>query len=205
MIALWIVLGLLALPLILLLIPIRLSLDFQNRTMKLRIGHGLIRIQLLPKRKKKKSKPAAKTEAPEPTPKPQPKRDISDVYEQAQQFIPLAKKMLAAIPNIFGAVCIDRLTVHVRFFQEDPADLALHYGQAWAASGWIVAALSNLFTIKRQDVRPVIDDRVDGFDLQASIRVRVFGWKIAALAMRLAKQYLCLRWQMRKNRKGESL
>ncbi len=178
---LWIVLAVLGVLALLLWLPVRFDLDYEKSGLVVRLRFGLIRLRLLP-RKPKAKKPAA----PKPdTPAPKKKRSISSLYAAAQRYIPLVKKLLRLVPAALHAVVIDRLSVTVRFYDEDPADLALRYGQIWAAIGGMSAALSRVFQIRQQDLQPVIDPQAEGFELEANVRVHVTLWQVCGLGIRL--------------------
>lgn len=198
--ALWIFLAVVGIIGLLLLLPIWLYVEYAGDEPRVHVGYGPIRVQLLPKRRKKKNrKKQKKQEAVEPTPPPKEKRTVQSVYASAKQYLPLVKTVLGMIPSTLRAVVIDELRVYVKLNDDDPADLALHYGQAWAAIGWLVAAISNLFQLKRQDVRPVVDSQCEGFTLEASVKVHLTLWKICGLGLKFLKRYLQQRKQAAAN------
>lgn len=180
MIWLWILLALL----VLFLMPAWLYVDYADETTYLRVGFCGIRVTVLPKRKKRRKKKNAML------PRTQKKRTIQSVYASAKRYFPLVKASMELIPDVMHQIVIDELKVYVTLSDDDPADLALHYGQAWAAIGWLVGCITNLFRLRRQDVRPIIDQKSENFSLQASVKVRVSLWRACWVGIRFLKRYL---------------
>lgn len=180
MIWLWILLALF----VLMMMPAWLYVEYVDETAYLRVGFCGIQITVLPKRKKRsKKKAAAALRMPK-------KRTVQSVYASAKRYFPLVKASMELIPDVMRQVVIDELKIYVTLNDDDPADLALHYGQAWAAIGWLLSCITSLFRLKRQDVRPIIDQMSENFSLQASVKVRVSLWKACWVGIRFLKRYL---------------
>lgn len=177
--ALVIVLAVLAVLLLLLLLPVHLEVDCLGRQLDAFVQVGPLKYHLLAGKKKKSGKKAA--EKAEKKQKKKAKDEaqkkgmekIEAVYAAGEEYLSLVKQITGLIPVIRRVLVIDNLTVYVRFYDEDPAQMAMHYGQAWAAIGWIVGILSNLFRLRKQDVCPVIDDTADGFVFEAKVRIHI--------------------------------
>lgn len=187
--ALWILLAVVGVFGLMLLLPICLYIEYLDEEMFVRLGIGPIRVRLLPPKKRHKAK-KEKRELPECAASAKKKRTIQSIYAEAKRYIPLVKTVLSMIPDTLHAAVIDKLTVYVKLCDDDPADLALHYGQAWAAIGWIVTTISNTCRLKQQDVRPVMDTRVNGFALEAAVKVHLTGWRVCGLGVKFLKRYL---------------
>lgn len=183
--ALWILPAVAGVIGLLLLLPVSVHIEYFDEKTFVTLGIGPVRVGLLPRKRKQKKKELAT-----PAQAPEKKRTIQSVYAEARQYIPLVKTVLSMIPDTLHAAVIDKLTVHVKLYDDDPADLALHYGQAWAALGWIVTAISNLSCLKQQDVRPIMDEQTDGFALEAKVRVHLRVWQICGLGIQFLKRYL---------------
>lgn len=56
---------------------------------------------------------------------------------------------------------IKRLELKVTLTGDDPCDLAVHYGEAWAATGNLLPQLEQAFTIKKRDIDVIYDFTAD--------------------------------------------
>lgn len=55
--------------------------------------------------------------------------------------------------GLLDIAVLNRMELKLTMAGDDPCDLAIHYGQAQAAMGALVAALENLLTIRKRDVQ----------------------------------------------------
>ena len=66
----------------------------------------------------------------------------------------IAKKLLQ---GIFRKHRIRRLEIKLLLAGDDPCDLAVNYGKAWAATGNLIPLLEEHFIIKKRDVQIACD------------------------------------------------
>lgn len=98
------------------------------------------------------------TDNPKPTPLPEAPKPPAAVKESAggslKDFLPLVELALQLVGEFFHrTIHIDVLYVKVTLAGDDPADLAILYGNAWAALGNLWPYLDRMFTIKNRDVQ----------------------------------------------------
>lgn len=56
---------------------------------------------------------------------------------------------------------IKRLELKIALTGDDPCDLAVHYGEAWAAIGNLLPQLERFFTVKKRDIDVIYDFTAD--------------------------------------------
>jgi len=130
--------------------------DHTGYLLYLRIGP--FKLRLLPrKRKDKKEKKNKKTVS-------KPKKKAASAQKQntpkqgsLQDFFPLLRLVLDFLGNTRKKLRVDRLDAKLTLAGDDPADLAITYGNAWAAAGNIVALLEQAFVIKKRNVEVQCD------------------------------------------------
>ena len=95
---------------------------------------------------KKVKKPAAAKKKTEPS-QEAPGGSLLD-------FLPIAKLALKMVGELFGKTLhIDVLYLKLTMAGDDPCDLAVNYGKAWAALGNLWPKLDDLLTIKKRDIQ----------------------------------------------------
>ena len=180
----WIFFGILAL---ILLLPLGASIFFDAEGLRIRVIAGPVRFTVFPMKKtdkpaeKKEEKPAeepkpapaqAKTPLPEAPKAPEPPKEAAEpAGGSLTDFLPLVELALKFVGEFFHRTLhIDVLYLKLTMAGDDPADLAMNYGKAWAALGNLWPYVDRMFTIKKRDVRiqcdfmadaPLVNARVD--------------------------------------------
>lgn len=112
---------------------------------------GPIRISVYPgKRRKKEEK------------KQSDKRKKSNETSQKngrnyKDFLPIIRTILEFLSHFRRKIRIKRLELKVILAGDDPSDLAVNYGRAWAALGNLMPQLERLFVIKKRDLEVECD------------------------------------------------
>lgn len=142
-------------------IPLGVLVRYDSEGLLVRVIAGFIRFTLipLPKRKKKAAPKAASPDEPQPkqeqTAAPQSETSMqSDSGKKGgsvQDFIPLIKLMLEFLNQFRKKLRINRLQLKLILAGDDPCDLAVNYGRAWAALGNLMPMLERVFTIGKRD------------------------------------------------------
>lgn len=178
----WIFFGILAL---LLLLPVGASLFYDSLGVRVRVIAGPIRFTVFPG--KKKEKKPDKKQKPEQEGQPQPERGTqAELQPQAEiaampektalpeapkppqekepeggsltDFLPLVELALKFVGEFFHKTLhIDVLYFKITMAGDDPADLAINYGRAWAALGNLWPYIDRMFTIKKRDIQVQCD------------------------------------------------
>lgn len=122
---------------------------------------GPVRITLYPKtsQKEKKKKPQ----------KPKEKKTSSSGKSASskkkggsfQDFLPILDMLLDFLDAFRRKLRVNRLEMKLTMAADDPCDLAVNYGKAWAAVGSIMPQLDRLFKIRKKDVEVACDFTAD--------------------------------------------
>lgn len=155
----WLItLGILAL---LAAIPLGVSLHYDAEGFVVKVVAAFVRIPIFPfpqkkkveKPKKEKSPKPAKAAKPKASPPPKPvESDAQPKGGSLMDFIPLVKVGLGFLNAFRRKIRLNHLKLHLVLAEEDPADLAIHYGQAWAGLNNLLPRLERVFHIGSRDV-----------------------------------------------------
>lgn len=197
MIVLYILLGILAFLLILLLIPVQVGVGYQNDLIAW-VRYGFIKIRLYPiKEKPTAKKPSgAKKQA---TKKSEPKKkkastsdklseiaenmkrdSLSETLEEVQQLIQLVKR---TTQKLLRALTIDRLYLSLIVATGEADTTAIRYGQACAAISPAATMLHETMRVKKQHVEVTPGFGINQSRVTADICMHVIPLRIAMIAL----------------------
>ena len=141
----------------------------------------------------KKTLPAGeekKTQTPLPE-APKPPKEKAPDGGSLVDFLPLVELVLKFVGEFFHKTLhIDVLYLKMTMAGDDPADLAMSYGNTWAALGNLWPYIDRMFTIKKRDIRiqcdfeaaqSVVNARVDITLTLARLLGLVFGYAFRIL------------------------
>ena len=74
-----------------------------------------------------------------------------------KRFLPLVQLGLHFLGDFRRKLRVNRLVLRLTLAGDDPCDLAVNYGRAWAAVGNLLAALERAFVIQKRDVEVQCD------------------------------------------------
>ncbi len=141
------------------ILPLGASVRYNDAGVNVKLIAGPVKLQILPGKKKdpqkkKEEKPAkkqgkSKTEQKE-TPKQEQGGSLTD-------FLPLVKIALDLLNGFRRKLRINRLELKLIMAADDPCDLAVNYGRAWAAMGNLWPQLERCFVIRKRDVQVECD------------------------------------------------
>lgn len=204
------------------ILPLGVSVNYDEDGPLVRIVAGPIRFTVFPRKpkkpksEKKKAEPAdseAPAEKPEdkpaakPTaPKEKPKKPQSPPAEKkggsVLDFLPLVKLALNFLGDFRRKLRVNVLKLKLIMAGGDPCDLATNYGRAWAALGNLWPRLEEWFVIKKRDVQIECDFTSDETLITARMDITITLGRLLALvvcyAVRALKEYL----KIQKKRKG---
>lgn len=170
-----------------------------------RLLAGPVKLTLYPRKTAGKKKKTEKKRAPAPSANPAPKPEKKEKKAKGgswRDFIPLVKTALAFLGDFRRKLRINHLYCRLILAGDDPCDLAVHYGEGWAALGNLLAVLEKTFVIQKRDVELECDFQADetiiNFRADVTIRLGRLLWLLLRYGLRALKQYLTLR----KTRKG---
>ncbi len=149
---------------VLALLPIGVSIKYNEEGFFLRCLVGWIPIRLIggPKKekkpKKKKEKKPKKTDDKKKKASAEPKKEKGG---SITDFLPLVKIGLDFLNAFRRKLRIRRLEMKLILASDDPCDLAVNYGRAWAALGNLMPRLERYFVIKKRDLEVECDFEAD--------------------------------------------
>ena len=107
---------------------------------------------------KKQSESSAKTEpATNAEPQPQKKKRGGPITD----FLPLVKVLLKFLDGFRRKLRLNVLELKLIMAADDPCDLAVNYGKAWAAVGNLMPQLERVFVIQKRNVEVECDFTAD--------------------------------------------
>ena len=156
----YIALGILVL---LAIMPVGVSLIYGEDGLFLSLLLGCVKIKLFPRPKKekqadgkkKKKKPAKSSQ---PSVKASPKKKKGG---KLSDFMPLVDVALSFLGSLRRKLRVKRLELDLTLAADDPCDLAVSYGKAWAAVGNLMPLLERMFVIKKRNVQVHCDFLAD--------------------------------------------
>ena len=114
-------------------------------------------LKKLTSREKKDGEKKPKKEKPK---KEEPPKDTVGEAPQGgswKKFLPLVRLGLHLLGDFRRKLRVNRLVLRLTLAGDDPCDLAVNYGRAWAAVGNLLAALKRAFVIQKRDVEVQCD------------------------------------------------
>ena len=196
-------------------LPLGVSLKYDAEGPLVRLILGPIRITLFPTKQKEKKEKPKKEKTPQEKPEKAPKQP-SAMPEKPQippkeepqkggswtDFLPLVKTVLDFLGDFRRKLRMNELYLRLILASEDPCDLAVNYGRAWAAVGNLMPQLERLFVIKKRNVEIECDFEASETVIIARADITItLGWLLAIVVfygVRALKQFL----QIKNKRKG---
>ena len=108
---------------------------------------GPLRFRVYPGNPKKKSKKSA----------PNEEKRGSSKGGSYKDFWPIVRTIYSFLSEFRRKILVKRLDLKVILAGDDPADLALNYGKAWAALGSLSPQLNRLFRIRKRNLEVECD------------------------------------------------
>ena len=163
----WITLGILVL---LALLPLGVSVKYDSEGPLVRVILGPARVTVFPLPKKnkkekkqkepKKAKPAQNPDLsknPTPPKKPKETKPADQKGGSWTDFLPLVKEVFRFLDVFRRKLRVNVLELKLIMASNDPCDLAVNYGKAWAAVGNLLPQLERIFVIKKRDIEVECD------------------------------------------------
>ena len=148
-------------------IPLGIRVSYGEAGFEARVIAGPVKITLFP-RKNQKKKPKT-TDSSEKTTeettkasseKKRPKTETTGKDEPGMQsggsldrFVPWIRLALDFLGALQRKIRLDNLYLHVVLAGDDPCDLAVNYGRAWAVVGDLLPKLERVFVIGKRDIQ----------------------------------------------------
>ncbi len=143
------------------ILPLGARVHYNSEGVVVKVIAGPVKLQVVPAKKKdplkpqkeKKPKPEKKKKAVAAKKEEKPKEKGGSITD----FIPLVKIALELLDGLRRKIRIDRLDLKLIMAADDPCDLAVNYGKAWAAVGNLWPQLERCFVIKKRNVEVECD------------------------------------------------
>lgn len=154
------------------------------------------------KKKEKKKKPAKKKEpvgqAPLTDPKPKQKAKGGSLMD----FLPLVKVGVDFLGSFRRKLRLNNVEMKLIMAGDDPCDLAVNYGRAWAALASLLPVLERAFVIQKRNLEVECDFTASETLINAQLDITITLGRLLSLAAvygyRGLKEFL----KLRKKRKG---
>ena len=199
----WVVGGLLALPVLVLLLSLpllRLHFSARDGEVKLTAHYLFLRFKILPAKEKpekkaKKPKPPKEEEAPE-------KAEELSLRQKWRQYRPLIRTGGRTLQRLCKRVIIYKVWVRVKICSEDAHQTALKYAKITSGAVVLTQILDWVFTLRKADIKisPDFLGQHDSYNVSFWLRVRPLHILTAGYTM--LKAYLKASKRGKKIRKG---
>ena len=210
---------LIALGIVLLLavLPVGVRVRYDAGGILVRVIAGPAKITVFPwpgkKKKEQKQKEGKKVgtvsaednDLPKPPQPPKAKKEKKPKEEKGGSlldFLPLVKVALDFLGDFRRKLRLDNLYLRLILAANDPCDLAVNYGRAWAAVGNLLPQLEKWFVIKKRDVEVECDFETFETLVIARLDLTITIGRLLAAAVKFAVRALIEYLKLRKKRKG---
>lgn len=190
------------------MLPLGIRFRYNDAGAHLAACVGPIRISILPAKKKK-------TQKQQKQKKKQPRKEKSSgVQKKAESekpmekggswtdFLPLLKVVLDFLGRFLKKIRVDHLELKLILAGDDPCDLAVNYGKAWAAVGSLMPMLERVFTIRKRNVEVECDFMGNSTTVIAGANITISLGRLLVLTGRLAFRSLREYLKIKQKRKG---
>ena len=195
----------LAIIVLLAILPLGVSAIYDTGGPKVRLILGPYKLILFPKDKKEKI-------AKEKQPKPKESKKIKTKQTPEKKensggnisdFFPLVDALLDFLGDFFcRKLRVNRLDLNLVLAGDDPCDLAVNYGRAWAALGNLVPVLERFFVIKKRDMQVQCDFTAEKTVIYARLDLSITVGRLLSLGVRYGIRVLREFIRITKLRKG---
>ncbi len=181
--------------LVLAILPLGVHVRYNDAGFLLRVIAGPVKITVFPRKKKpkkqktkqKKQKAGKRQESTDSgdTP-PQPPKPVPEPKEKGgslTRFLPLVKLGLKFLGDFRRKLRVDNLFLRLILAGDDPCDLAVNYGWAWAAVGNLMPQLERLFVIKKRDIQVECDFTAEEISVIAHVDITITLGRLLTLAV----------------------
>ena len=196
--------------LLLAILPLGVFVSYDEDGVLVKIVAGPVKITLFPRPKKekkseKKSKKKSSASPAEQLPKPpQPPKQIPEKKKGGSwtDFLPLVQVALDFLGSFRRKLRINQLELKLTMAGDDPCDLAVNYGRAWAAVGNLMPQLERLFVIKKRNIEVACDFTASQTLVKFRSEVTITLGRLVSLAVVYGIRVFREFWKIKTKRKG---
>ena len=199
-----------AVVLLLAILPLGVFVSYDEDGVVVKIVVGPVKITLFPRPKKekkseKKSKKKTSASPAEQLPKPpQPPKQIPEKKKGGSwtDFLPLVQVALDFLGSFRRKLRINQLDLKLTMAGDDPCDLAVNYGRAWAAVGNLMPQLERLFVIKKRNIEVACDFTASQTLVKFRSEATITLGRLVSLAVVYGIRVFREFWKIKTKRKG---
>ena len=199
-----------AVVLLLAILPLGVFVSYDEDGVVVKIVAGPVKITLFPRPKKekkseKKSKKKTSASPAEQLPKPpQPPKQIPEKKKGGSwtDFLPLVQVALDFLGSFRRKLRVNRLDLKLTMAGDDPCDLAVNYGRAWAAVGNLMPQLERLFVIKKRNIEVACDFTASQTLVKFRSEATITLGRLVSLAVVYGIRVFREFWKIKTKRKG---
>ena len=187
------------------ILPLGVSLVYDEDGAVLRVIAGLIRIKVFPTPKPDPDKPPKAKKAKKEKAKPEKKTGAAAAKKKGgsiSDFFPFVTMALDFLLDFRNALRFDRVELKLILAGGDPADLAINYGRAWEALGNLWPRLETWFVIKKRNVEVACDFEGSATTILARVDLTITLGRVIALLVRYGIRGIKEFLNFRKKRNG---
>lgn len=158
---------------------------------------GPVRVKVYPgskKEEKKEKKQKQKKQKQSPKAASSGKQAPQKKGGSLSDFLPLLDMILDFLGNFSRKLRVNRLEMKLTLAADDPCDLAVNYGRAWAALGNLIPVLERAFVIKKRDLEVECDFTAQDTRIYARLDLTITLGRIFALGfgdgIRILREYM---------------
>lgn len=136
-------------------LPLGVRLNFDEEGFRAAVLMGRIPVPLYPVPRWLRNMPSKhkkEKQSPEPKPKPAEPQSREQPGGSVRRFLPFARLGLDLLGDFRRKLRVNFLRLRLTLAGEDPCDLAVNYGRAWAALGNLMPNLERALVIRKRDV-----------------------------------------------------
>ena len=199
-----------AVVLLLTILPLGVFVSYDEDGVLVKIVAGPVKITLFPRPKKekkseKKSKKKTSASPAEQLPKPpQPPKQAPEKKKGGSwtDFLPLVQVALDFLGSFRRKLRINQLELKLTMAGDDPCDLAVNYGRAWAAVGNLMPQLERLFVIKKRNIAVACDFTASQTLVKFRSEATITLGRLVSLAVVYGIRVFREFWKIKTKRKG---
>ena len=195
----------LAVIVLLAILPLGVSARYDEAGPVIRLILGPVRLQVFPGRKKNPPREKKPKQKKKPAQTQTKSGKTQSKGGKLSDFLPIVQTILDFLWDFRRKIRVDVLELKLTMAGDDPCDLAVNYGRAWAALGNLEPQLNRLFIIKKKDMQVQCDFEADDTRILARLDLTITLGRLLALAVRYGVRVLREFLSIMKLRKGGAL
>lgn len=189
---------------------VRLSFDASGFRAKVVAGPVGITVFPLPHKKAKPEKKKEILQEPQAEKTPEPQKEQAEKASESKpkkggsvfDFLPLVRVGLDLLGDFRRKLRVDNLVLRVIVAGDDPCDVGILYGRAWAAAANLLPSLERVFVIKKRDIEVECDFTSSTTTVIADMKMTITLGRLLCLAVWYGIRAVAVFLRIQKKRKG---